>query len=541
MPRVPPAPQTVVTESVGSAPIQAPLQRDRGVDVSGLAQGFDVAADAFEKANLQLSQIRLSEAETEVMARWNARLYEDDDAYYKLQGKESVEALDDRMKELAEIQNDVSSRLQTGREKRIFNTAMTGRHQQSRVKMSMRSFDERQQWDKTTSIANMQAQLESAANDSSVENLRVTKARIEEEAASIARIDGLPPEEQARAAGVAVSGMYRAAIETTMIADLDHAQSLFDRFGDEILADDRLAISKALKDRTITQRSREEADRIRANGGTLEDQLAAARRIKNTEVRDRTVTRITSSFNQDEAADAQQNRDLYNSLGSDVLDGSSTDAIRTSLPDAWASITQAQREHLISIEKAQGKTIVTDWGRWSDLTLMPVNELARIHPMDERLNLADSQYKDLLTLVKEARTGSPGFALTSIVSPYQRLVIAAGGANKLKKDKGQLLTRELTERLDAFEKNKGSKATPKEIDDIIDPLIVEVEIPGSVSRFPILRLLTPDPDVQVFQITITDVPTDDQNKITEYYQRTFGRVPSENEIIDAYGLKLNEQ
>lgn len=535
MPRVP----TLETESVRIRPLQIPLQSGSAVDVSGLARGLDVAGDALERSRLQLSQIRLSGAEAELVSRWNARLYEDEDAYFKLEGEDSVKSLDERMRELGEIQNDVMGTLTTGTEKRIFNDAMSGRHQQHRVKMSLRSFDERQAWDRATAIANVQAQLESASNDPSIENLKITKARIQEETATIARVDGAPPETQAQAAAVAVSGMYRVAIENSMITDLDHAQSLFDRFSDEIISADRKAITEDLKEHTIRQRSREESDRISAGGGSLESQLAAARRIKNTEVMDETVRRVTNRFNQNEAARSEINRDAYQALGQDLLAGTiSVAGIQELQPDAWDILTQAQKEHMLAIEAAQHQVKTTNWGRWSELSLMPVNELAQVHPMDERLNLADTEFRNLVKMIEEARSGDIGFTLTSVQTPYQRLAVAAGGSKKLQTEKGQLLTRELTERLEAFEREKGAKATPDELDKMISRLIVDIEIPSRFSNIPIIGFFTPDRDRQIFQITISDVPGEDQTKITDYFQRTRGRLPTDNEIIDAYGLKL---
>ena len=164
-------------------------------------------AEAVERGNLQLSQIRISDGETEILNRWNARLNEDEDDYFKLGGEDAVEGLDSYLKENDDIAKDVMGRLKTGRERRILTNALALRRMNNRTKMSLHSFDARQQWDRTTALANRQAQFEAALNDPSPENLRLSRERVIDETDAISKIDHLPQEAAELSARVAVSGM----------------------------------------------------------------------------------------------------------------------------------------------------------------------------------------------------------------------------------------------------------------------------------------------------------------------------------------------
>ena len=580
MPRVPATPQTVVTESVQAAPIRAPLQsvQGAGVDVSGLARGIMSGAEAIERGNLQLSQIRLSEAETEVINRWNSRLHTDDDAYYKLQGKDSVEALDERMKELQQIQNDVSDRLKTGTEKRIFNNAMAGRHQQNRVKMATRSFDERQQWDKTTAIANIQAQLESASTDSSIENLKVTKARIEEEAASIARIDGLPPEEQARAAGVAVSGMYRAAIETTLITDLDHAQSLFDRFDSEILSDDRTAISKALKEQTIASKSRSLAIDAREHSDNAEEQLKFIERklgknpsARQTEIVERAKQKATTARLQIETTQGIARSENFNFLGERVIaatqGGARGIAIIESLQSAFPErfegevLNTSQRSQLQNLANIGSPTETTPEGMMTYLKIMELaatepNLLAELDPADYLGSMASKEFDR----VTKAINGAKGAGITSdtaALGSRQKTLndnAETHGFDLSKKElsgAGLLIQRESIQRLDEFVAAQKRQPTEKEWLDIVDGLFIKVLLDDprppidteSIFAVPqaFFRSFGGVEKQFAFTLQIDDIPAIQRKVVSaDFRSKNNGRNPRPNELETHFIALMND-
>jgi len=539
---------TVSGRTVAPRPITSPLQRAPS-DAGGqaLAQGFIKAGDSLRRADAQISAITLSEADAAFIERSNKRLYLDDDAYFKRQGKDAVDGLGGATAELDEIRDQVAEEfLTSATENQIFAANANKRSQLAKVKMGAHSFDERQKWDRAVSVANMQQQLESAANDPSESNLELVAVRLAEEVKNVAKIDGAPPEAQQVAIDTALSAMYRAAIESALITDLNYAESLLDSFKDAIIATDETAIRAKLKEHTVRVRGAGIADDVIRDGGTLDQQLAAARKKagKNIEVRDDAVRRVTNRFNQDNANREAVNRDTYEALGNDVLNGTSVDSIRNSVPDAWDILKQNQKEHLLKLEAERDNPNATNWARWSELSLMNPRELALIDPIDERLNLADTEFRNLVTMVDEARSGDPGFAFTSIQTPNAKMIAALGGAKKARKPKGQMAFAEFTERLEAFEQLKTGKATPTEINNIIADLMVEVELPATFSASPFNRLgnltsgLFGGRDRQVFQIQLQDVPERDQRGIESAYRRLKGRDPTENEIIDAFAKKL---
>ena len=169
MPRVPAAPQTVVTESVAAAPIRAPLQpiRGAGVNVGGLVEGIDTARIALERGQLQVDQIQIQEADAALEVAWNDLLYTGKDAYYEKRGKIAFDSQEDTNKGLTDIASELSSGLTSGRQRRVFNNSVAKRLQKHLVNVGRHAFTQRQVWDADSASAGITSWLESATLDPS--------------------------------------------------------------------------------------------------------------------------------------------------------------------------------------------------------------------------------------------------------------------------------------------------------------------------------------------------------------------------------------
>jgi hypothetical protein len=527
MPKVP----TRDAPIVQTEPLRAPLQGPSTVDVSGLTQGLNVAANAMFEANRQIEEIELSEANAELTRQVNNRLFNDTDAYFKLKAQAAVQEEIVRVDELTKIQQKISAGLPSGASRRLFDEAATAQFQQMRVKMGLHSYDERQNWDRSTSVANIQAQLELAANDPSLPTLRGVKVRIADETASIARINGMSKAQQDIKVAQSFSSMSRMAIEQAMIKDLSYARTLMDNdeVGGTLMSEDRRIVNEKFKDYNIREQSRLLAAEISSKySDSLSNQLAEAKKIADTEVMDETVRRLSNAFNAKKTAEAETNSATYNEFGNMVMDGVPTDRIEDVYDEAWRNIlTQSQREHLKSLEGAG--TPVTDWNQWSKLSLMPTEELAKIMPMDYRQDLADTEFKQLVTMVGKAKTGK---VVTNLVTPLRMFEIAIGGRDKLEDPKYQELMRKFDARIETL----GPDASVEDQQRELDHLMQETVIPNtglfwrdSPQLFEII-----DPEQQFTIDDIEDIPYRDVTEITESLRNRLQREPTESEIIAMY-------
>lgn len=575
MPRVPAAPQTVVTESVESAPIRTPLQsiRGAGVDTSGLARGIMSGAEAIERGNLQLSQIRISEAETEILNRWNARLNEDDDAYFKKGGQDAVESLDPYMKELDEIASEVMGRLKTGTERRLLTEALTLRRMNNRTKMSLRSFDARQEWDKDTALANRLAQFEAAANDPSPENLKLTRVRVVDETNAISKIDHLPKEAADRNAEVAVSQMYTAAIEAVIAAEQPFlALEMLNRYGskgsDEILNDDETKLKLRLNEITVAAESRNLAIDAREHSDNAEQQLKFIERkygknpnARQTEIIERASQKASTTRNQIETAQGIARSENFNFLGERVIaatqQGNSgiaiIEALQTAFPERFEGevLTTAQRSALQNLANVGQPTETTSEGMMTYLKIMELaatnpSVLSDLDPADYLGSMASKEHDKVTKAINEAK----GAGITSETAALgSRQKVLNDNAEKhgfdLSKSElsgaGLLIQRESIERLDEFVAVQKRQPTEKEWLDIVDGLFIKVLLDDprppidttSIFAVPsaLFRGFGEPEEGFAFNLQIADIPELQRRVVVaDFKAKNNGRKPLPNEL-----------
>ncbi len=558
MPTAPSVP-TLETERIRSRPLSIPRQQP---DLR-VAQAGAQVVDALQKAEVQRSQIRLSEAEGEAIRRWNAVSYENDDAYFKLQGKVAVESLDDRYKVLDDITSDISeSGLRNDTEKRVFADALRQRRELMRIKMAMHSFDERQRWDKETALANIIAQTESAANDSSVENLRLTRARIEDEAKGYAKADGMGEEATNVYVQLKVSHMYRKAIEGTLGTDLTHARELFERFGDQLSSDDRTAVRKQLREFGFADDSRVLMAEAVSVSDSLEDQLTFIDRkfgpkpdARQREVIERARSKATVRDNQIASAQGRQRSEDFNFLGNLVIeaarDGSTNviEGLQKFHPDKFENLSTEQRAALerLAVSGVPKRTTAKGWRAYTEIMLLAgSNEAAladpRFDPMMLQSEMATEQYTTIVKLISDARgIGLRGDSKQAI-SDQARITAKAKLAHIDDDDvEFQLLNDEVQERREEWLRLKKVPPDPSEFQQIIDDALIKIILPGGSPGFllPLGRSgirVGGDKDKFAFELGLTDIPADDRQSIRLGFAELHGRAPETNEIIDTYVL-----
>jgi hypothetical protein len=583
---------TVVTESVRSAPIRAPLQpvQGAGVDVSGLTQGLDIAGQAMEKAELQLSQIRISSAETDILNRWNARLNEDDDAYFKSGGQDAVERLDPSMQELDQIASEVMGGLKNGTERRILTDALALRRMNNRTKMSLHSFDSRQEWDENTALGNRAAQIESAINDPSPENLRLSRERVIDETNAISKIHHLPPEAAEVNAAMAVSGMYKKVIDNLIAQQRPfEAMEAFARYGpagtDEILGDDETELTASLAEMTIAVQSSALALEARNSSDNAKEQLAHARNKfgnnpnpQEIAVIEAATAKVTAQRSQEETADGIANKENYDYLGEQIMaalrvPGASRgieliEGLRSTHRERFDDLSTSQRASLLALAGAGTPKQTTPEGmavRAEILDLAALNpaELKRINTDEEgnrsfaydsgnyRTILNDSDWKEVDKAIRDAKGAGITSGTSYLQSQQTTLNERAGQAGiDLTVPADDLsavaitLQRETQQRVSDFEWLQGRKPLAPEYDDILDRVFMKVLLPDNRTRPELFSVFAPiqqalfesgaaDP-VLAFKLELKNIPASHREELRKAFFNVRGRFPNENEEIDFY-------
>ena len=568
---------TVVTESIAPAPIRAPLQSvsGAGVDVSGLTEGIDQFRDAKVRAENQLSQIRISGAETEILNRWNARLVEDKDAFYKDGGQSGYERLEPSMQELDDIATEVMGGLKNGTERRILTEALTLRRMNHRSKMSLTAFDWRQDWDKDTALANRAAQFEAAVNDTSPENLRLTRERIIDETNAISKIDHLPEEAATLNAATAVSQMYTAAIEGVIANERPFlALEMLERYGDQIQADDKTALRDKLAEVTLASESRDLATDAAEHSNDPREQLKFIEKKygknptpRQTEIIERATQKASINRNQIETADGIFKKENFDFLGARVIEQTTNAAglrgieiiefLQRQFPDRFAdeSLSTAQRNALLAMvetgplteSSAQGlanyygamELAATNPGELANLTF---DDLAQF-----KSEMTPKQYGEVETAYFEARaagitkeTSATASRAHTLNRVSQKHGFTLSGTQADLSDTARLIQRESVERFDEFRAVNKRDPVEKEWQEIVDQLFIKVLLDDPRPPKRPLTLYGPiggiadafrsdiDPTT-AFKLQLDDIPKSQREVVRSLFIAEFGRAPLPNE------------
>lgn len=171
---------------------------------------------------------------------------------------------------------------------------------------------------------------------------------------------------------------------------------------------------------------------------------------------------------------------------------------------------------------------------WTELKLMRPADLAQISPYDYVGQLRTQDYNTLLNMVKDARQNK-GENLTQVQGITSKATKALKNIGiDLDDDKGQLFMRRFQDEVTAYEQQSGKKASPTDVDDIIDRLLIEGEVRGGFFGDPDRRLFQVEEGEQFF---IDDIPSDERSKI----EAALGRagIPATDEAIeDLYTRKV---
>ena len=571
---------TVSGRTVAPRPITSPLQRAPS-DAGGqaLAQGFIKAGDSLRRADAQISAITLSEADAAFIERSNKRLYLDDDAYFKRQGKDAVDGLGGATAELDEIRDQVAEEfLTSATENQIFAANANKRSQLAKVKMGAHSFDERQKWDRSVSVANVQQQLESAANDPSESNLELVAVRLAEEVKNIAKIDGAPPETQQQNIEEALSKMYTAAVESALTSNPNYGRSLFESYKDVILHDDEQKLRDQIDKITIASDSRDLAREAAQESDNLEEQLKFIERKfgsnpnpNQTEIIERASQKATTARNQIETAQGIARSENYNFLGERVIaatkDGARgvaiIEALEQAFPDRFAGdvLSTAQRASLLGLAGVGQPNTTTGEGMMTYLKIMELaatnpSVLAQLDPADYLSSMGSTEFNKVEKAINEAK-GAGITTETAALATRQKTLngisIKHGfdlSENELS-DAGMRIQRESIERLDEFVAVQKRQPTEAEWVKIIDTMFIKVLLdePEKTtvfqSPFVIGQLISransrPDGEF-AFNIQLADMTAVQREVVaSDFRSNNGGRNPLPNELETHFVALMND-
>lgn len=218
-------------------------------------------------------------------------------------------------------------------------------------------------------------------------------------------------------------------------------------------------------------------DTIVSEGGTLDEQLKAARDITDKNLRDAVVGRVKTRFNERQTIAQAAERQRTEQFWTGFMQNPNIDAIPADLPVATKKAAEAYAR-----TRAKGQEPETDWKAYDKLNRMTRRELAEADILEYRDRLSDGDFKRFSDLQRSARSkDTVERSKLTTVQKLNGLVNSTLKTINIKPDseKGVLFKRRLQDEITAAETEAGKKLTRDEQVKIIDRLMLDGEVKGT--------------------------------------------------------------
>ena len=527
--------------------------------MSGLARGMQSLGLDMQKVELRTAELEAEEQMQAFVRDMNSTLMTGDDPYYGTRGKDSVHRMQPTIDSLQDLKRSYLERVKNPHAHRALSRSIDARLTSEMGRIQQRALQGQDEWD--TGLAKVGA--EQAAEQISLYINDPVKVRAGQEVLKQnLRVihkgqDAAVVDKRAQNAN---SKALAAGIAFEIERSPGRAQGMLDQYRDQLEADDLRTVEGKLQARVDQQRTLVAADAIRQrHPGDLGEQLKLARETfkGDAKLQDELKRRLTNDYNLDETVKREARRANYERLADDLtLRNIPLDQLMVTEYEAIQALDASQLTNLQALDKqrSSGEPPVMDWGLWSEISLLPKEEQAKLSP-GEYFGRLDNAHRDkLVKLVKDARDPKGGKEYTgwSYARSKQQMIDSTLKQIGISKDSDNynLYVGRLQEEMFAHESREQRDLNPLEMQTLISGLALRGELGGTPD---FLGINLYDNDVRMFQLkpeevdqfTIEEVPTEEREKITTAYVRKYGKAPSESEIrrlytkrmLDLYGPK----
>ena len=171
--------------------------------------------------------------------------------------------------------------------------------------------------------------------------------------------------------------------------------------------------NEKLRGEKLVEDSQTEADRILASGLGDEGMLDAAREIEDEDLRDATVKRVKARITEDMTLDKERRRELKRGAWATVIEKESTDDLTAEMRAELDGTTLAAMDRYART-KQEGKEPVQDWDAWTEFTGQKAEDIAGMDASDYqtkyRNKFDDVHYERGLALLRREKSAEAKLA-----------------------------------------------------------------------------------------------------------------------------------
>ena len=286
------------------------------------------------------------ETYTQATEELRAYLHAPDSGVYSRRGKQAQGVYEEADKKFGEIDRRHSGGLKNEPQRRAYN-AMMRRHRESTMNgVARHAASERRTYKDQNTMALIKGSIEDAGNNYTDPQVIQDSLQIADSAIR-ANGKGKAPAVVELERQNAKSAIHSTVIDRMMVNDPLAAKAYYKKHKKEVLDDVR--IEKNIKASTIRALSQAKTAEIMFKDLSETESLALARKIKDPDVRDQTVTRIKIQHNEIQAAEDKAEKDRRNRAWEAVSEKYSINDIDSK---DWASLDGVAKKQITDYARA---------------------------------------------------------------------------------------------------------------------------------------------------------------------------------------------
>lgn len=457
----------------------------------------------------------------------------------------------------------VAAGLTTDRQRFAFERAKTERRLQLGGLINNHTTAEIDRYEEQETTAYLDTSVKAAVANAN-DHGRIAQELARQAAAVEAHGDriGLGPEAKASLVAKMRSETHLGVLEQLLANDQDRQASIyFDEVKDQIAGDKLAGVTKALEEGSLRGESQRLADGIVRKGGTLADQRAAAREVKDAKLRDAVMERIEHEGTIRERQEREQHEALVTS-GKNIID--TTGDWRRIPAGDWAKLTVGESGALKNYAEnlAAGIPVKTDPHAYYLLSTMATSTDAKLRDQFLRTNLlgyvnrlSGSDLQHFMDAQGSVRKGDDAAAdkLLSSTTNQNAMVDEAlvgmgldptppqPGATRFDKSNSERVgayRRAVREAVTRLESTQGKPATDEQVQSVVD------QLRAPTGRRDAGHFWNTELKAYAFEVAqakvaaVDDVPAAERRKI-EAALRKHGRPVTDAAILGLFNLNLS--
>lgn len=467
----------------------------------------------------------------------NKLFFDPESGYFNTSGRNAYDAADTTNKTLSQLQKRYSDTLSSENAKKMFDKASQAHVTRGNTDIMRHSSKGLKAWEIATIESTVENTIENAALKwNSSEEMAIQNALGEQAVLDASELAGIGAEATAEKLQTYRSSFAKTAVTSAIHNSYSDGERLLNSMDNRLEPHDKIKLQKQLKAKKDSeqlqfnsQQAVLSATKIVNQHDDRSDVITQVNSISDPDLRKRTLSHAMYLINQNKRAESEERADAFELAESHLLEDGSIETFKSSNPESWEKLSVKQKSHLQS-----GKSTRTDWESYSDLMLLPKDQLAKIDPTDYYDKLAPAERSKLIAGVKSANRGSDSVDTQVGRSRIKQMsdAVTKVYGNKSKRSSQQhdhvdsfynLVDVELRHR----EELMGRQLNSEEFTNLLSGMTRDVTIQQSTLGF---DFLNPD-DV----LNISDIPNSDLPELTKFLRSNGLPVTADNLI------KLYEQ